>query len=118
MKQCVLFCRTLNVLPPAAKGTPMSEIETIVPVGQPRLVRLSDIYWKPWFAELLELAAHHGITTSDDADLWWDDFGDGKTPHESMDGFLASDEGADYRKTLPSLPNVQSGGTGQRKESN
>jgi hypothetical protein len=72
-------------------------------VDLPRLVRLSDTYWKPWFAELLNLAEHHGITTSDDADLWWDDFGAGKTPQESMDGFLASDEWAVFRNN--SLPN-------------
>lgn len=70
------------------------------------IVRLSDVYWKPWLAALLELAALHGITTSDDADLWWDDFGAGKTPQESMDGFLASDEGAQFRDSLPnSQPN-------------
>lgn len=68
-----------------------------------RLVRLSDTYWNPWFAELLKLAEHHGITTSDDADLWWDDFGAGKTPQESMGGFLASDEGVAFRNN--SLPN-------------
>ena len=72
-------------------------------VDLPRLVRLSDTYWEPWFAELLNLAEHHGIPTSDDADLWWDDFGAGKTPQESMDGFLASDEWAVFRNN--SLPN-------------
>jgi hypothetical protein len=66
-----------------------------------RLVRLSDTYWIPWFAALLELAALHGITTSDDADLWWNDFGAGKTPRESMDGFLASDEGIQFLNSLP-----------------
>jgi hypothetical protein len=59
------------------------------------LVRLSDEYWKPWFAELLKLAALHGIVTSDDADLWWDDCGSGKTPQESMDAFLAYNEGSE-----------------------
>ena len=68
----------------------------VVEVDLPRLVRLSDTYWKPWFAALMELAGIHGITTSDDADLWWDDFGTGKTPQESMDGFLASEEGAKF----------------------
>ena len=74
---------------------------TAPPVDLDRLVRLSDTYWKPWFAALLELAALHGITTSDDADLWWDDFGAGKTPQESMDGFLASDEGIQFLNSLP-----------------
>lgn len=74
---------------------------TAPPVALDRLVRLSDTYWKPWFAELLKIAEHQGITTSDDADLWWDDFGAGKTPQESMDGFLASDEGAEFRNSLP-----------------
>jgi hypothetical protein len=68
-----------------------------------RLVRLSDTYWIPWFDALLELAALHGITTSDDADLWWDDCGAGKTPRESMDGFLASDEGEKFLKSLPNV---------------
>jgi len=77
---------------------------TLRAVDLPRLVRLSDTYWKPWFAELLNLAEHHGIQTSDDADLWWDDFGAGKTPQESMDGFLASDEWAVFRNN--SLPNT------------
>ena len=81
-----------------------NQLESKPPVEQPRHVRLSDTYWKPWFAALLELAALHGITTSDDADLWWDDFGVGKTPQESMDGFLASEEGIQF---LNSLPNSQ-----------
>lgn len=55
--------------------------------------RLSNTYWSPWFAELMKLAALHGITTSNYADLWWYDFGIGKTPQESMEGFLHSDEG-------------------------
>ena len=46
--------------------------------------------WGPWFAELKSLAERHGIITSDDADLWWDDFGIGKTPQESMSGFLTN----------------------------
>jgi acyl-coenzyme A thioesterase PaaI-like protein len=33
--------RTKQVLPPAAKGKIMSEIEKLAPVGQPRLVRCS-----------------------------------------------------------------------------
>ena len=73
------------------------------PVVLDRLVRLSDTYWKPWFAALMELAVLHGIPTSDDADLWWDDFGAGKTPKESMDGFLASDEGMTLRNSLPNI---------------
>jgi hypothetical protein len=71
--------------------------QNAAPIAPDRLVRLSDEYWLPWFAALLELAALHGIVTSDDADLWWDDCGSGKTPQESMDGFLASDEGAAFR---------------------
>lgn len=54
------------------------------------VVRPSDELWKSWFAELMKLATANGITTSDDADLWWDDFGNGKTPQESMRGFLDS----------------------------
>jgi hypothetical protein len=34
------FCRTPKVLPPAVKGKIMSETEKLVPVGQPRIVRL------------------------------------------------------------------------------
>ncbi len=48
--------------------------------------------WNSWFAELMTLAKRNNITTSDDADLWWDDFLSGKTPQQSMDGFLASEE--------------------------
>ena len=75
--------------------------ESKTPVEQPSLVRLADEYWNPWFAELLGLAAQHGIITSDGADLWWDDCGAGKTPQESMDGFLASDDGVAFRHSLP-----------------
>lgn len=38
----------------------------------------------------MELANSNGIITSDDADLWWDDFCLGKDPHESMNGYLNS----------------------------
>jgi hypothetical protein len=51
---------------------------------------LPDEYWRLWFIELMVLAKKNDITTSDDADLWWDDFGKGLTPKESMDGFLDS----------------------------
>ena len=50
-----------------------------------------------WFNELLRLASIKGITTSDDADCWWDDFNNGKTPQESMNEFLDSDEGLAFR---------------------
>ena len=52
--------------------------------------RLSDDYWNPWISELMNLATQNDITTSDDADLWWDDFCSGMTPQESMQGFLDS----------------------------
>jgi hypothetical protein len=90
---------------PNTETAETAQTTNVPAVDLPRLVRLSDTYWKPWFAELLNLAEHHGIPTSDDADLWWDDFGAGKTPQESMDGFLASDEWAVFRNN--SLPNVK-----------
>ncbi len=59
-------------------------------VDVPRLVLPSDAYWATWFEGLMVLAKENNITTSDDADIWWDDFCFGKTPKESMDGYLNS----------------------------
>ena len=81
-----------------------NQTHTAPPVNLDPHVRLSEEYWIPWFAALLELASLHGIVTSDDADLWWDDCGAGKTPQASMDGFLASDEGSQFRDNY--LPNA------------
>ena len=39
----IIISRTKQVLPLAAKGNTMSEIEKLVPVGQPRLVRLFEV---------------------------------------------------------------------------
>ncbi len=58
---------------------------------------LTKTCWALWFNELLRLASIKGITTSDDADCWWDDFNNGKTPQESMNEFLDSDEGLAFR---------------------
>jgi hypothetical protein len=92
----------MNDTPPSREELQLPHSQTNqtmndAPIALDRQVLLSDEYWLPWFATLLELADLHGIVTSDDADLWWDDFGAGKTPQESMDEFLASDEGAAFR---------------------
>lgn len=83
----------------------MNQPHIAQPVELDRLVQLSDKYWNPWISELMKLASLHGVVTSDDADLWWDDFSDGKTPQESMAGFLSSDEGLPFRNA--SLQNIQ-----------
>ena len=57
--------------------------------------------WEPWFAELKRLAEQNGIITSDDADIWWDDFCTGKTPQESMSGFLTNHQSHPLKEVQP-----------------